>query len=165
MVPEKSVSLSYPFKQYPLQNTEYTQNTEHRTQNTEHRTQNKNSEHRTQNKEHRNSVHKTTYGPLIDMAQYEMLLMRAKPILGQVVEGWALEILTFFGHKWHSPNSSMPFHRAQKFINSRALPPPICPRNVSARIGSIMYGVAQIVGPKILYSLMGIVFCSLIFFA
>jgi ATP-dependent RNA helicase DDX56/DBP9 len=34
----------------------------------------------------------TTYGPRIDAALYLMLLMRANPLLGQVGEGWALEI-------------------------------------------------------------------------
>jgi hypothetical protein len=33
-------------------------------------------------------VHKTTYGPLIDMAVYVMLLMRENPLLGQVGGGW-----------------------------------------------------------------------------
>jgi hypothetical protein len=28
-----------------------------------------------------------------------------------------LEILTFMGLKWHSPNGSMPFHRAQKSLD------------------------------------------------
>ena len=35
-------------------------------------------------------VHKTTYGPLIDMALYVMLLMRENPLLGQVGGGWGL---------------------------------------------------------------------------
>ena len=35
-------------------------------------------------------VHKPTYGPLIDMTQYIMLLMRANPLLGQGGGGWAL---------------------------------------------------------------------------
>ncbi len=61
-------------------------------------------------------VHKTTYGPLIDTALYVMHLMQANPLLGQVGGGWALEILPFFGSKWHSPNSSLPFHRAEKII-------------------------------------------------
>jgi hypothetical protein len=48
--------------------------------------------------------------------------------------------LEFLGPKWHSPNSSMPFHRAQKFSISRAEPPPTCPRNGSAHIKNIMRG-------------------------
>jgi hypothetical protein len=32
-------------------------------------------------------VHETTYEPLIDTALYEMLLMRASPLLGQAWEG------------------------------------------------------------------------------
>ncbi len=34
-------------------------------------------------------------GPLIDMALYAMLLIRASPPLGQGEAGWALEISTF----------------------------------------------------------------------
>jgi hypothetical protein len=44
-------------------------------------------------------VHKTTYGPLIDMALYVMLLMRENPLLGQVGGGWTLEISSFLGPK------------------------------------------------------------------
>ncbi len=33
------------------------------------------------------------------------------------------------GSKWHSPFGSMPFHRAQKSLVSRAQPPHTCPRN------------------------------------
>ncbi len=39
------------------------------------------------------------------------------PVLGQVGGGWALEISTFLGPKWHSPICSMPFHRAQKSLD------------------------------------------------
>jgi hypothetical protein len=39
------------------------------------------------------------------------------PVLGQVGGGWALEISTFLGPKWHSPIGSMPFHRAQKSLD------------------------------------------------
>jgi hypothetical protein len=59
-------------------------------------------------------VHKTTYGPLVDTALYLILLMRANPLQGQGGGGWSLEIWTFLGPKWQSPNGSMPFHRAQK---------------------------------------------------
>ncbi len=38
------------------------------------------------------TVHKTTYGPLIDTAINVLLLMKANPLLGQVGGGWALEI-------------------------------------------------------------------------
>ncbi len=62
-------------------------------------------------------VHKTTYGPLIDMALYVMVLMQTNTLLGQLGGGWALKILTFLGPKWHSPNGSMLFHRAQKSLN------------------------------------------------
>ena len=54
-----------------------------------------------------------TYGPLIDTALHVMLLRRANALLGQVGGGWALEISTFLGPKWHSPKGSMLFHRAQ----------------------------------------------------
>jgi hypothetical protein len=49
-------------------------------------------------------------------AMYVMFLMRADPLLGQVGRG-ALEISTFWGPKWLSPNGSMPFHRAQKSLD------------------------------------------------
>jgi hypothetical protein len=62
-------------------------------------------------------VHKITYGPLIDTALYIMLLIQANPLIGQVGRGCALEISTFFGPKWHSPNGLMPFHWAQKSFN------------------------------------------------
>ncbi len=39
-------------------------------------------------------------------------------ITGHVGGGWALEILTFLGPKWLSPNGSMPFHRAQKTLST-----------------------------------------------
>jgi hypothetical protein len=54
--------------------------------------------------------------------------------------GWAMEISSFLGPKWRSPISSMPFHRAQKLSNSRAQPPPTCPRSGYARIQNIMHG-------------------------
>jgi hypothetical protein len=62
-------------------------------------------------------VQKTTYGPLIETALYIMHLMRASPLLGQVGGGRALEILTFLGPKWHSPDGLLPFHWAQKSID------------------------------------------------
>ncbi len=79
------------------------------------------TEYRMQNTE--THVHKIIYGALIDTALYLMLFMRAKPLLGQVGWCWALEISTFWGPKWHSPNGSMLFHRAQKVSISRAQPP------------------------------------------
>jgi hypothetical protein len=42
-------------------------------------------------------VNTTTSEPLIDTAQYVMLLMRANPLRGQMGGGWALEIKTFLG--------------------------------------------------------------------
>ncbi len=84
---------------------------------------------------------KTTYRPLIDTALYEMLLMQADPLLGQVGGGCALEISFFLGPKCHSPNSSMSFHMAQKISIFRAQPSPTCPRNRSAHIKSITYGM------------------------
>jgi hypothetical protein len=47
---------------------------------------------------------------------------------------------TFLGSKWHSPNGSMPFHRAQKSLAFQGPTPPTCPRNGSARIKYITYG-------------------------
>jgi hypothetical protein len=46
-----------------------------------------------------------------------MLLMPADPLLGKVGGGWALDISTFLGPKWHSPEGSIPFHRAQKSLD------------------------------------------------
>ncbi len=45
---------------------------------------------------------KTTYGPLIDTVLYDMILMRANPLLGQVEGGLALENLDFFEHQKHN---------------------------------------------------------------
>jgi hypothetical protein len=59
-------------------------------------------------------VHKTTNTPMIYTALCMMFWMRAYLLLGQVGGGWALEISSFLGPKWHSPIGSMPFHRAQK---------------------------------------------------
>ncbi len=67
-------------------------------------------------------VHKTTYGPLIYTALYVMLLMQANPLLGKVGGGWALEISTILGPKWHFPDNSMPCHRAQKITGPNPLP-------------------------------------------
>jgi hypothetical protein len=66
---------------------------------------------------HLEQIHKTTYAPMIYTSLYVMLLMRTNPRLGQVGGGLALEISTFLGPKWHSPNGLMPFHRAQKSLN------------------------------------------------
>ncbi len=43
-----------------------------------------------------------------------MFWMHAYPLLGQVRGGWALELSSFLGPKWHTPFGSMPFDRAQK---------------------------------------------------
>ncbi len=94
-------------------------------------------------------VHKTTYGPLVDTALYLLLLMRANLLQGQGGGGWSLEILTFLGPKWQSPNGSMSFHRAQKVSISRAQSPPTCPRNGFAHIKSITYRAVSIICPKI----------------
>jgi hypothetical protein len=51
-----------------------------------------------------------------------------------------LFISTFLGPKWHSPNGSRPFHRAQKSLDFKAQPLRTCPCNASARIKSITYG-------------------------
>jgi hypothetical protein len=67
-------------------------------------------------------VHKATYAPMIYTSLCVMFLMRADTLRGQVGGGWALEISSFLGPKWHSPVSSMPFHRAQKLSISRAQP-------------------------------------------
>jgi hypothetical protein len=66
----------------------------------------------------RGQIHTTTYGPLTDMALYVMLLMG-----GQMGGGSALEISTFLGPKCHSHKGSMPFHRAQQSLDTRAQPP------------------------------------------
>jgi hypothetical protein len=55
--------------------------------------------------------------PLIDTALYIMLLMRASPLLGQVGGGRALEILTFLGPKWHSPDGLLPFSLGPKSLD------------------------------------------------
>ncbi len=72
-------------------------------------------------------VHKTTYAPMFYTALCIMCLMCAYPLLGQVGGGWALEFSSFLGPKWHSPISSMSFHRAQKLPVSRSQPSPTCP--------------------------------------
>jgi hypothetical protein len=61
-------------------------------------------------------VHKTTYALMIYTALCIMFWTRAYPLLGQVGGGWALEILSFLGPKWHSPIGSMTLHRAQKTL-------------------------------------------------
>jgi hypothetical protein len=69
-------------------------------------------EYRIQDTEYRMQNTKTIYGPLINTALYVMLLRWANPLLGQV-GGLGLDIWTFLDPKLHSPNGSMPFHRAQ----------------------------------------------------
>ncbi len=59
-------------------------------------------------------------------------------LLGQVGGGWALEISSFLGPKWHSPIGSMPFHRAQKTLNFQGptvteWPPVACKLYLSGR--------------------------------
>jgi hypothetical protein len=85
-------------------------------------------------------VHKTTYGPMICKALCIMFWMHAYPLLGKVGGGWALKISSFSSPKWHSPISSMPFHRAKNLSNSRAQPCPTCPRNGYARTQNIIHG-------------------------
>jgi hypothetical protein len=46
-------------------------------------------------------VDKTTYASTIYTALCIMFWMRAYPLLGQVGGGWALEIYSFLGPKWH----------------------------------------------------------------
>jgi hypothetical protein len=65
---------------------------------------------------------------MVYTALYVMCLMRADPLLGQVGGGWALEISTFLGPKWHSPNGSIQFHRAQKSLDFQGPTPSQCPR-------------------------------------
>ncbi len=77
-------------------------------------------------------VHKTTHELLMDTVLCVMLLMRANPRLGQMGGGWALEISTFLGPKWHLPEGLMPFQKA--------LPTHTCPRIGFACIKSFMYG-------------------------
>ncbi len=89
-------------------------------------------------------VHKTIYGPMIDMALYVMLLMHANPLLGQVEGGYALENSIFWGPKLHSPDGLMHFTRPKKVIITRAQPPPTCPGNGFARIKSITYRAMHI---------------------
>ncbi len=48
---------------------------------------------------------------MIYLAPCVMFLMHADPLRGQVGGGWALEISILLGPEWHSPISSMPFHR------------------------------------------------------
>ncbi len=45
-----------------------------------------------------------------------MFLMRADALRGKLGGGWALEISSFLGPKWHSPIGSIPFHRTQKTL-------------------------------------------------
>ncbi len=59
-------------------------------------------------------MHKTTYALMIYTALCMMFWMRVYPLLGQVGGGWALEISSFLGPKWHLPISSMPFYRAKE---------------------------------------------------
>ncbi len=87
-----------------------------------------NTEYRIQNT--KTHVHKTTYGPLIDMGMYVMLFMQANPLIGQVGGSWAMAILT-----WRDAIS-----QGQKSLISGAQHPPTCPRNASARIKSITHG-------------------------
>jgi hypothetical protein len=53
--------------------------------------------------------------------------------------GWALEISSFLGPKWSSPIRCH-FTGPKQLSNSRAQPPPTCPRNGYARIQNIMHG-------------------------
>jgi hypothetical protein len=42
--------------------------------------------------------------PMLYTSLYVMFFMQANPLLGQVGGGWALEISTFLGLKWHGIN-------------------------------------------------------------
>jgi hypothetical protein len=46
-------------------------------------------------------AHKTTSATMINTALCIMFWMRAYTLLGQVRGGWALEISSFLGPKWH----------------------------------------------------------------
>jgi hypothetical protein len=55
-------------------------------------------------------VHKTTHAPMIYTALCIMFWMRAYPLLGEVLGGWALEFESFLGHlKWHPADRRVPF--------------------------------------------------------
>ncbi len=69
-------------------------------------------------------VHKTTYAPMIYTSMCIMLWMNAYPLLGQVGGGWALEISSFLGPKWHSPIGSISFHRVRKTLDFQGPTPP-----------------------------------------
>ncbi len=67
----------------------------------------------------------TIYAPMIYTAPCIMFWMRAYPLWGEVVGGWALEFLSFLG--------PVKFHRAD-----RRVPP-------GARIQNIMYRAVEII--------------------
>jgi hypothetical protein len=57
------------------------------------------------------------YGPMIYMAPYVMVLMRADPLRGQVGGGWALEIETFWAvGNDIKPLGRVPFGGQTKFL-------------------------------------------------
>jgi hypothetical protein len=72
-------------------------------------------------------VHKTTYEPMIYTALCIMFLMPAYPLLRQVGGGWALELSSFLGPKWHSHSVQCHFTEPKKLSNARAQPFPTCP--------------------------------------
>ncbi len=64
------------------------------------------------------------YGPMIYTAPYVMLLMRANPLWGQVLGGWALEIETFLGPvEMASCRKASAIWGPKKLGFSRAQPP------------------------------------------
>jgi hypothetical protein len=73
-------------------------------------------------------VHKTTYAPLIDMALYVMVLMRAYQLLGHVGGGWAPGNQKCLGPvKWHCAIWQMPF-QAQEIPDFRGPTPSHLPQ-------------------------------------
>ncbi len=86
----------------------------------------------------------------IDTGLYVMLLMRANSLLGQVGGGWALEILSFLGRKWHSPTSCRPAIREFHFCFSALVPASLSASSVqfsaeTCDIVSRWHGLTEIV--------------------
>jgi hypothetical protein len=66
------------------------------------------------------------YGPMIYMAPYVKVLMRADPLRGQVGGGWALKIETFLGSvKWHRAVSCKQKPLLPYLVAFHTLPPTI----------------------------------------
>jgi hypothetical protein len=72
----------------------------------------------------------TIYAPMIYTAPCIMFWMRAYPLRGQVVGGWALEFESCWA-LWNGivPRGEWHFGAKKKLENSRAQPPPTCPSN------------------------------------